>query len=135
MRILESVIINNISLNFWEGFDIDIINKHSNSGSDGFMVVIIDSYSNLKLTLTRNSKISNLINDEKVEDIDDILKKIDNNYVMLYTSGGRPESIIDIVKEKIKQLNYITEESLFGFDYFVHTFSSQKTTSTPPWFL
>lgn len=109
MRILESVTINNIVLNFWEGFDIDIINKHPNSGSDGFMVVIIDSYSNLKLTLTRNSKISNLINDEKVEDIDDILKKIDNNYVMLYTSGGRPELIVDIVKEKIKQLNYITD--------------------------
>jgi hypothetical protein len=56
MTLLDEIIINGVVTKFWEGIDPESFLKHSKTGEDGFMIILIDSVK----TEIRNQKIISL---------------------------------------------------------------------------
>lgn len=96
MNLIDSVKIENISVNFWYGLDLDRISKHPKNGSEGFMIILFDSFQQERL----DYKISNIFENYEIN-FDDFFEKLDNNYLLLYQCGDYKEDLIETIKKNL----------------------------------
>lgn len=103
MNFLDEIVINNTSIKFWSGFDIQRILKHPKDGTNGFMVVLVDSIESEKVKFQRECKLNEIFNKKSEIDFDKLIEKLDNNFLALYQSRGENELLINILKEKFSK--------------------------------
>ena len=101
MILLDEIIINGVVTKFWEGIDPEIVLKHSKTGEDGFMIILIDSVK----TEIRNQKINSIIKN-KDWDVESLLDKLNNNYIAIYQSPVEHKVMVKILKEKFEKNQY-----------------------------
>lgn len=106
MNFLDETIINNTKFRFWSGFDLKEILSHPKDGSNGFMIVLVESIDSERLKFDRDLKINKILDIDPDLEFDDILKELDNNYLALYQSRGEDELLIKIIKEKFHKSLY-----------------------------
>lgn len=99
MNLIENITFNGMSFSFWKGIDISVVESHSKYGSDGFMVILIDSV----ITERRNLKIKDILSEKSNDsNLDKLFKDLDNSYILMYsTSGVEDQIIVNIIKDKI----------------------------------
>ena len=99
MTFLDKIDIQNTEVKFWSGFDLNQILNHPTDGSDGFMIVLVESISKERLKFQRESKINQILGSKNI-DFDNLLDNMSNNYLSIYQSNGEDELIVKILKEK-----------------------------------
>ena len=99
MTFLDKINIQNIEVKFWSGFDLEQILNHPKDGTDGFMIVLVESIKKEKIKFQRESKINQILGNKRI-DFDSLLDNINNNYISIYQSKGEDELIFKILKEK-----------------------------------
>ena len=95
MTLLDEIVIGGVVTKFWHGIDTEAVIQHSNTGKDGFMIILIDDVK----TEIRNQKINSLFK-EDVLDIEKILDTLNNNYIAIYQSPVEHKVMVNILKEK-----------------------------------
>ena len=106
MNFLDEIIINNIVIKFWSGFDLQSILAHPKNGSEGFMVVLIESIDSERIKFNRDIKLNKILSLNTDLKFDDLLSELDNKYLALYQSRGEDEILIKILKEKFHKTLY-----------------------------
>jgi hypothetical protein len=101
MILLDEIIINGVVTKFWKGIDPESVLKHSKTGEDGFMIILIDS---VKAEI-RNQKIDSIIKN-KDWDVESLLDKLNNNYIAIYQSPVEHKVMVKILKEKFEKNQY-----------------------------
>ncbi len=99
MTFLDKIDIKNTEVKFWSGFDLNQIMSHSIDGSDGYMIILVESINKEKMKFQRESKINQILGKKRI-DFDNLIDNINNNYVSIYQSNGEDELIVKILKEK-----------------------------------
>lgn len=99
MKLVDEIEINNFSIKFYFGMNIDIILKHPNDGSSGFIYCFIESFKEEMIRFKREIKIDDLFENKRVN-IDNLSNfDINNSYVCIYQTGELQNETFKIVKE------------------------------------
>jgi hypothetical protein len=106
MTFLDEISVNNTVIKFWSGFDLKSILSHPKNGSEGFMIVLVESIDTERIKFDRDLKLNKILNQHSDLEFDDILSKLDNKYLALYQSRGEDETLVKIIKEKFHKSLY-----------------------------
>ncbi len=103
MILIEEIVVDNSIIKFYNGIDFDILLKHSNKGSDGFIYCFIDNWVSEVKSYNRQLKLESIINNVKFSKFE--WDKINNNYISVYqTDGVGIESVYNSVRERVVNL-------------------------------
>ena len=100
MNFLDEVDIQKLSVKFWSGFDLEQILNHPKDGSDGFMIVLVESIESERLKFQREYTINRIIGDNNLIDFDNLLDNVNNSFLAIYQSIGDDQLLVKILKEK-----------------------------------
>lgn len=104
MIFLDEIDIQSVNVKFWSGFDLEKILKHSKDGTDGFMVVLVESIESERLRFQREYTINKIIGDNNnLIDFDNLLDNVNNSFLLIYQSRGEDKLLVKILKEKFTQ--------------------------------
>jgi len=98
MTFLDEIVIDGVVTKFWEGIEPDRVMKHSNTGEDGFMIILIDDVK----TEIRNQKINSIFKRNDF-DIEELLNTLNNNYIAVYQSPVEHKVMVKILKDKFEK--------------------------------
>lgn len=100
MNFLDDMDIQKLNVRFWSGFDLEQILNHPKDGSDGFMIVLVESIESERLKFQREYMINRIIGDNNLIDFDNLLDNVNNSFLAIYQSKGDDELLVKILKEK-----------------------------------
>ena len=104
MKLIEESLVNNHSVKYYSGFDLESIMNHPKDGSKGMMVVFFNSIREEEKKHTRHELILHLLESKQIEKFSDILDKLDNSYLALYETHGYTDIIYKSLKYKIETI-------------------------------
>lgn len=84
MIFLDEINVSGEVIKFWKGFDLEVILNHPKDGKKGLMIVLIDSVQAIRKEIQRDMLLNSILDNSKLEDFDNILENLDNNYLALY---------------------------------------------------
>lgn len=100
MTFLDEINVSGEVIKFWKGFDLEVILNHPKDGKNGFMIVLIDSVQAIRKEIQRDMLLDSILDDSKLEDFDNLLENLDNNYLVLYQSSGQDDLLLKTLKDK-----------------------------------
>lgn len=104
MELISEILINDIITKFYKGFDYNTMLNHPKDGSNGFMIVFIDKWSDIIFRLNRSNKIDRIL--KNVDRIDFKNFKFDNNYMIIYQTQGEFKAVYESIKERMQKINF-----------------------------
>ena len=100
MIFLDEINVSGEVIKFWKGFDLEVILNHPKDGKMGLMIVLIDSVQAIRKEIQRDMLLNSILDNSKLEDFDNILENLDNNYLALYQSSGQDDLLLKTLKDK-----------------------------------
>lgn len=105
MTLIETIIIDDKNVSFFDGMDLDIIMNHPKDGSKGFIFCFIDNWIKEVKAWERDSKIGSVLTNNLVKKFNS--QDIENNYVAIYQlDGTEPGVLFQIIKDKVINKNF-----------------------------
>ena len=105
MNLIESIIVDGREFSFYNGIDFDIVMKHPDDGTNGFIFCFIENWIDEVKSWERESKLDSVLNNKLIEEFNS--KKIENNYLAIYQlQGTEPGVLFEIIKEKVIKKNF-----------------------------
>lgn len=104
MDLIYESIIDRIPVRYYKGMDASKIINHPKDGTDGLMIVFLDSIKEEKKKHIRNSKIEEILL-SKIDESFDKIFELDNSYLIIYQTDGYTDILFEMAKNKIESRN------------------------------
>lgn len=104
MELLSEILIGDVITKFYKGFDHNSMLNHPKDGSDGFMVVFIDNWSDIIFRVNRSNKIDRILG-LKVDKVDSNKINFNNNYMIIYQTRGQFDIVYEAIKKRMINLS------------------------------
>lgn len=115
MRMIEQKIVRGKQFRFYDGIDFDLVLEHPEDGSEGYMIVFVESFIEEMKLYNRDRKLKSVLNSSESSLFN--TKMLVNDFVSIYqTDGIGLDAMVQIVKDKLS--TYYTHNNDLGFDEF-----------------
>lgn len=105
MNLIEKIIVDGLSISFYNGIDFSVIRNHPKDGSNGFIFCFIENWVKEVKKYQRQNKIDSVLDGKKIVNFNS--KHLENNYVAIYQlEGTEPGVLFDVIKQKVINKNF-----------------------------
>jgi hypothetical protein len=104
MILIESIIVDDKVVSFYDGIDFIVLKNHPKDGSNGFIFCFVENFVKEVQSYKRQNKINSVLTDIS---IDFNSSDIDNNYIAIYQlEGTEPGVLFEVIKNKVINKNF-----------------------------
>lgn len=104
MILIESIIVDDKVVSFYDGIDFIVLKNHPKDGSDGFIFCFVENFVKEVQSYKRQNKINSVLTEIS---IDFNSSDIDNNYIAIYQlEGTEPGVLFEVIKNKVINKNF-----------------------------